>query len=345
MPQKLPLGGVGRLSTVISAISQREAMDTECCQTSLKSLLERISRLEKEVMELRQFLQVPTSHLEQAGNVPASLSIMENMSRLGAPRAADWEIMCLGRSHLRCAGRDMPACRSRRGQSLLKYLLASPGFAASTEVLVDCFWPQMDAVAGARNLQVAVHTLRRSLRGCGPGGSDETVLFRHNQYLLNPALSIVQDVDAFRAAYERGLSASKAGRSTEAIEAFEQARASYLGDYLTNPYEEWASNSRMALQDRWLNVLERLGACYSEAGTWELAIACYRELLAVDCYREDAYRLLMHCYAASGRPADVKQTYHTCRGYLHRDLHLAPAAETTKLYQQLMQQSAPLKVH
>ena len=92
-------------------------------------------------------------------------------------------------------------------------------------------------------------------------------------------------------------------------------------------------------------MLERLGAFYSEAGTWEHAIACYRELLAVDCYREDAYRLLMHCYAASGRPADVKQTYHTCRGYLHRDLHLAPAAETTKLYQQLMQQSAPLKVH
>ena len=97
------------------------------------------------------------------------------------------------------------------------------------------------------------------------------------------------------------------GSPAEALQAFEQARASYLGDYLTNPYEEWASSSRTALQDRWLNVLERLGAFYSEAGTWEAAIACYRELLAVDCYREDAYRLLMHCYAASGRPADVKQ--------------------------------------
>jgi DNA-binding SARP family transcriptional activator len=96
----------------------------------------------------------------------------------------------------------------------------------------------MDAVAGARNLQVAVHTLRCSLRGCGPEGSDETVLFRHNQYLLNPALSIVQDVDAFRAAYERGLGAAKTGKSVEALEAFEEARASYLGDYLADPHEE-----------------------------------------------------------------------------------------------------------
>lgn len=320
-------------------------MDTEFCQASLKRLLERISRLEQEVMELRQFLQVQPSHVERSGTVPASLSTTSRGSRVGAPGTGDWEIRCLGKFHFRCAGREVPPCSSRRGQSLLKYLLGSPGFAASTELLVECFWPQTDSLAGARSLQVAVHALRRSLRGCGPGGSDETVLFRNNRYLLNPALSIVQDVDAFRAAYEQGLCAAKAQRSAEAIEAFEEARACYLGDYLADPYEEWASSSRIALQDRWLHVLERLGAFYSEAGTWEPAIACYRELLAVDCYREDAYRLLMRCYAAAGRPAEVKQTYLACRKCLHRDLHLAPASETTMLYQQLMQQSTPLGVH
>jgi len=224
-------------------------------------------------------------------------------------------------------------------------MLASPGFAASAEVLVDCFWPQMDSLAGTRNLQVAVHTLRHSLRSCGPGGGNETILFRHNRYLLNPALSIVQDVDTFRAAYERGLCAAQAGRSAESMQAFEEARVTYTGDYLADPYEEWASSTRMALQDRRLHLLERLGACYSKAGTWELAITCFREILAVDCYREDVYRLLMSCYAACGRPAEVKQTYLTCRRFLHRDLHLAPAAETTRFYQQLIQQAMPLGVH
>jgi DNA-binding SARP family transcriptional activator len=239
----------------------------------------------------------------------------------------------------------VPACKSRRGQSLLKYLLASPGFAASTDVLVDCLWPQVDAEADMRNLQVAVHALRCSLRGCGPGGSDETVLFRHHHYLLNPALSIVQDVETFRAAYERGLCAAKAGRSAEALAAFEEAHACYTGDYLADPYEGWASSARMALQDRWPHLLERLGACYSQAGTWEAAIACSREILAVDGYRVDIYRLLMRCYAAVGRPAEVKQTYLTCRRFLHRDLHLTPAAETTTLYQQLMQPSRLAEIH
>jgi DNA-binding SARP family transcriptional activator len=320
-------------------------MDTELCQTSLKRLFERISRLEQDVLELRRFLPVSTAHVERPGTVPASFSILSTVSRVGAPGTGDWEVICLGSFHLRCAGREVPPCRSRRGQSLLKYLLASPGFAASTEVLIDCFWPQMDAVAGARNLQVAVHTLRCSLRGCGPGGSNETVLFRHNQYLLNPTLSIVQDIDVFRAAYERGLCAAKAGMSAEVIQAFEEARAIYTGDYLANPYEEWASSSRMAWQDKWLHVLERLGACYSQAGTWDPAIACYRVLLAVDCYREDIYRSLMRCYAAAGRPAEVKQTYLTCRECLRRDLHLTPASETTMLYQQVLQQSMPSGVH
>ena len=223
-------------------------------------------------------------------------------------------MLCLGRFHLRCAGREVPPCSSRRGKSLLKYLLASPGHAAATEMLVDCFWPHTDAVAGARSLQVAIHALRCSLRGCGPGGSDETVLFRRQRYLLNPALSIVQDVDTFRAAYERGLRAAKAGRSAEALLAFEKARATYAGDYLADPYEEWASSARMAWQDRWFHVLERLGTSYSQAETWDPAIACYRELLAVDGYREDISCLLMRCYAAAGRPAAVKETYLTCRG-------------------------------
>jgi len=320
-------------------------MDTEIYQTSLKRLLERITRLEEDMQELRQSLQAQTPHRQRPADVPPSRSPTSPVIRLATPGYGDWEIRCLGRFHFCCEGREVPACRSRRGQSLLKYLLASPGFAASTEVLVECFWPQMDSAAGARNLQVAVHTLRCSLRGCGPSGSDETVLFRHHQYLLNPALSIVQDVDAFRAAYERGLGAAKAGRSAEALVAFEEARASYGGDYLADPYEEWASSSRMALQDKWLHVLEQLGTSYSQARTWELAIACSRELLTIDCYREDIYRLLMCCYAACGRPAEVKQTYLTCRRYLRRDLRLDSAAETTLLYQQLVQQSLSLGLY
>src|SRR6516164_247660 len=102
-------------------------MNTELGQAPLNSLLERISRLEQEIMELRQCLPVQPPQVERPRNVPASFSPTSRSPRLGTPGTSDWEIRCLGSFHLRCAGREVPPCRSRRGQSLLKYLLASPG--------------------------------------------------------------------------------------------------------------------------------------------------------------------------------------------------------------------------
>jgi len=50
----------------------------------------------------------------------------------------------------------------------------------------------------------------------------------------------------------------------------------------------------------------------------------------------------MRCYAACGRQADVIRTYRHCMERLRRDLHLAPAPETTLLFQQLIQQTTTL---
>lgn len=315
-------------------------MDEEISYVTLDRLNERLLQLESAVTELRQFLSVQAPHREQPVNRPDTLSGQIDRASSEACGTASWEVTCFGRFHHRCAGRDITPCKSCRGQSILKYLLSCLGHTASKEQLIECFWPHVDAVAGAHNLQTAIHTLRRSLQGCGPDRSNETVLFCDNQYLLNPALSIVLDVDLFREAYEQGQDAKKAGRSLEAIQAFERARALYRGDYLADPYEEWASSSRLVLQDMQLTLLNQLGALYCQSEQRELAAHCYCEILAIDCYREDITRQLMQCYAACGRTAAVEQTYKTCQKCLHRDLHLAPASQTTKLYQRLLRQLA-----
>jgi DNA-binding SARP family transcriptional activator len=234
-------------------------MDKETSQTALTRILERISRLENEIRELRQLIFVQMPHLVKP--IDKSLSIASNSDLSESMARTDyWEVTCLGRFRLRYAGRDLALCSSRRGQSILKYLLASPGYAASSETFLEHFWPQVDPEAGAHSLQVAVHTLRHSLRGCGPDGSDETVLFRNNRYFLNPSLSIVQDVDRFRAAYKCGLQATTAGQLAEAKQAFEEARSLYTGDYHADCYEEWASSRRLALIDTRLALLSQLGS-------------------------------------------------------------------------------------
>jgi DNA-binding SARP family transcriptional activator len=318
-------------------------MEHDGCQSTLIGALERVARLEHELCELRHFL-ITHVHSSTAPDTRPTLVPDVAPASVACP-ISRWEARMLGTFHLCCDGHVPPLCRSRRGQSILKYLLASPGYGAAAEALVDSFWPEADPTAAAHNLHMAVHALRRSLRGCGPGGGDETVLFVRDRYVLNPALTIVQDVQGFRAAHDRGHHAVRNGQIQEARRAFEQARALYTGDYLVDsPYDDWASSQRAVLQDMQLSVLSQLGTLCSQAGDWEQAAGCCQEVLAVDAYREDAYRLLMRCHAATGRLADVQRTYQACQETLRRDLRLDAAPETTLLYSTLTNQRVPLSV-
>lgn len=307
----------------------------------LNTLSERLSRLEKDMEEVRQVIltQEATQQHAQAFSEEKTATIHRVVT------GEDWEITCFGRFHHRCAGREIPPCRSRRGQAILKCLLASQEHAASTEHLIECFWPRMDTVAGAHNLQMAVYKLRHALQGCGPAGSDETILFSDNRYQLNPALNIAQDADAFRASYQQGQEALAQGKQSSALEVLEQARSFYQGDYFADPYEEWASALRRSLQDMWLTLLTQLGSLYFQAEDWPKAASCYHDMLAVDCAREDISRQLMRCYAAEGRAADIKQTYRLCHECLWEDLRLAPTPETRELYHLLLTQLNASKYH
>jgi DNA-binding SARP family transcriptional activator len=187
---------------------------------------------------------------------------------------------------------------------------------------------------------MAILALRRALRGCGPDGSDETILFRDGQYGLNPALTIDLDVERFRAACERGRRIAGSGQREEARWAFEEALALYGGPFLHEScLDEWAEPHRIALQDLRLGVLGWLSGTYAERGEWEQAAALCREILAADPYREDAIRQLLSALAATGRLAEVERTYRVCRERIWQDLQVEPAPETIRLYHQLTRAS------
>lgn len=296
---------------------------------------ERLLGLERQVRELRQLLLADT--WDDADGVTAP-DVGTAPTSIGArtTRLADWQVTCLGPFRLRCGGRLPAPCSSRRGWSILQYLLVRPGYAAARDVLVETFWPGSEPAAGAHSLQMAIHALRRSLRGCGPSGGDEAILFRDGQYGLNPSLTIDLDVDRFRAACERGRRLADTAQDDAARRAFEEALALYGGPFLfESGHDEWAEPRRAALQELRLGVLGWLSGAYAARSEWEQAAACSREILAVDPYREDAIRQLMCCLAETGRLAEVERTYRACRQQLWQDLQVEPALETIRLYRQL----------
>jgi len=124
-------------------------MDEKTYQATLNSTIERISRLENEVRELRQLVLLQEAHLAKPINKPSPNPDKSDLSGPVVARTDCWEVTCLSNFRLCRAGRDLAPCSSRRGQSILKYLLASPGYIASAEVLIECFLPQVNPEAGA----------------------------------------------------------------------------------------------------------------------------------------------------------------------------------------------------
>ena len=201
---------------------------------------ERLLGLERQVRELRQMLLADVfddDHGVTASEAEAAPTPLSTHST----RLVDWQVTCLGPFRLRCGGRLPAPCSSRRGWGILQFLLARPGHVASRDVLIETFWPGRNQPTGAHSLQMAIHALRRALRGCGPGGDDEAVLYRDGQYGLNPALAIDLDVDRFRAACERGRRLAAASQVDDAHRVFEEALALYGGPFLfESGYDEWA---------------------------------------------------------------------------------------------------------
>lgn len=302
--------------------------------------LKRLAVLEQEVADLHGLMlaQLGCDDKYPDGTAPHPDAL--SRGHILSPMRDHWGVSCLGRFRLRCAERPPAPCPSRRGWGVLLYLLAMPGYAATPEALLEAFWPDTALEAGNHNLQVAISTLRRALRGCGPAGSNATVLCRDGHYLINPAITIDQDTERFRAAFTRGNQAASAGRPADALHAWETARACYGGPFLADRlFDEWTAVPRIALQESYLAVLSSLAIAYVHAADWVQAADCCREILAIDPYREDAYRQLMRCQAAGARLAEVHRTYGKCREQLRRDLQIDPAPETTRLYVQLIEQS------
>jgi DNA-binding SARP family transcriptional activator len=332
---------------------------------------QRLLVLEREVRELRQLLSTDAPRRGLRALRSAHEPSTADQSTLGAqagfgPRSAsdsrqapyprqasdspsasrqtyrppDWQVTCLGGFQIRSAGRVPPPCSSRRGWGILQYLLSRPGYLATRDALIEAFWPDAEPGSGAHSLQMAIHALRRALRGCGPGGNDETIVYRDGQYGLNPALTVELDVQRFRAACERGRRAAAAGQTEAACWAFEEALALYAGPFLPEScHDEWAEPQRVGLHDLRLDVLGWLSGTYAARAEWEQSAALCREILDADPYREDAIRQLLSSLAASGRLAEVERTYRACRERIWQDLQVEPAPETVRLYQQLTRPS------
>ncbi|MBU2663893.1 hypothetical protein KOI35_10370 [Actinoplanes bogorensis] len=235
----------------------------------------------------------------------------------------------------RAAVDDVPIepWRGGRTRSFFAYLLTHRQPWPTRDMLMDLFWPGATPQAARNSLNVAVHTLRRAFRAA----TDRPVIeFGANAYRLNPALRLWLDADEFEQLVGDGQRLETAGDFENATRRYETAAWLYRGGFLADVrHEEWPVLLRERLRLTNLEVLDRLGDRYFEAGRYAAAAELCTRLLHQDPCRERVHRRLMRCHSRQGYPHLALLQHRACTAALRAELGVSPSPATQELYERI----------
>ncbi|MEZ4594451.1 MAG: tetratricopeptide repeat protein [Chloroflexota bacterium] len=205
----------------------------------------------------------------------------------------------------------------RNAQRLLVFLLLRPDQPHSRDRLASELWPEDPPAHGRRLLSDALYRLRQTI--------PETWLTVQTEAItLHKRPNLWVDVWAFQ----------QLAHATEEARLAEAA-ALCRGDLVPELEDAWLHPWREALRAEMTAVLLTLAETAENQRHFTQAYQLYGRLLTLDELNEPAHCGQMRCLAGQNRLKEAITAYDTFAQLLAEELHLAPAAATQKLAQQL----------
>ena len=202
---------------------------------------------------------------------------------------------------------------------LLKALIALGGRNIPEERLMDALWPDEEADAARKSLDITVLRLRKLL------GTNEAIIVSNEEIGLNPQVCWT-DVWVL----ERQLDLCEAGHGR--VDAAAEAMRLYRGVFLPSETNvPWTAKTRERLRTRIVRVVEAAALAEEEAGRLYQAIELYTKGLDADELIEPFYQGLMRCYRRLGRYAEAMNTFRRLRQLLSVVLGIAPSESTREM--------------
>ncbi|MBI5652282.1 MAG: hypothetical protein HZC40_17840 [Chloroflexi bacterium] len=215
---------------------------------------------------------------------------------------------------------------TRKIESLLAYLVLHPQ-PHSRDKLAALLWGELNDEHARASLRVALSTLRKEL-------GDELLLTDRETIQLNPGFPIW--VDAREISNFKFQISDCADSQSEILNLKSEI---YRGDLLTDFYDEWIAPERARLRDAYHDILFRLIQHARAQSEYARAIELAQKLLDNDPANEAAHQHLIFCYAVMGDRDAARKQYAECRRVLRAELDVAPAPETTALYERALAQA------
>jgi DNA-binding SARP family transcriptional activator len=229
------------------------------------------------------------------------------------------------------------AWKRQKARQLFQLFLTYRRSRMHREQIMDTLWPELAPDEALRDFKIAYNTLCKVLEPGRKRNAPSAYIARDgSRYGLRPEADIWFDVAVFDELIRDADRLSQAD-AQQAQQLYRQALALYRGHYLEEfPYEEWATQERKRLLNRYLRSAERLARLLIQAEEWHEAIEVCIDLLERDDCWEPAYQMLMTAYARQGNRTQVVRTLNRCRETLRDELAVEPTTTTLQLFETLI---------
>lgn len=246
---------------------------------------------------------------------------------------ADLKLRLFGAPHFAFNGKLIEGVR-RKALALAAYLALTER-PQTRDFLATLFWADQDSEHSRSSLRSSLHNLT---------SLSETEWLEADRLMvsLNTA-NIEIDVVQFIAALTRTRAHlhSDGILCDSCVAALNEAVDLYQDDFLAGfsipdslEFDHWQVTQREWLNRECSTALRRL-AEHSSQNAFQTSIDYARRWLAINPLEEQAHRLLMRLYAASGQRAEALRQYQDCLRLLDEELATLPEDETNRLYESI----------
>jgi DNA-binding SARP family transcriptional activator len=229
--------------------------------------------------------------------------------RSGDPnRASTQRVQCFGGYRIELEGEPVDLSIVKpRVRAALWLLSIHGGRPVHRERLIDALWPDADPVAGKRNLQVAVSSLRQALEPGVKRGSAALIVRDGDSYRLALEDNAEVDVNRFAAAMAEG-GAHRRDDPEAALAAYDDALGWYGGDLIPEAGPaEWIVSWRDARRLEAVEAAIAVAELRADRGEVRAVVAACDRGLSLDRYCDPLWRLQIDAYDAAGDHAAAVQ--------------------------------------
>lgn len=205
---------------------------------------------------------------------------------------------------------------------------------------MQVLWEGTDEKTADRNFKVTLNALLKALEPNRKAREPSFFIIRKEKmYQLNPDATIVDEREIFLEASNKGLETIDVDQSIDhLLMAHHLFKDTPFGDMRD---VDWLSQERHKLEQKHIQVLERLAQLYLKKSDFLNTIKYSEMILKYDVTWEEAYRLLMLAYyRLQNRPQSIKW-YNRCVEVLQKELNIKPMQATVDLYEMILNYDLP----